>query len=50
MRDGDPVHVYEVPPPRRCHACDATIRAQDEHTKKGTIRERALMWIVKRIS
>lgn len=50
MHDGDPVHVYKVPPPRRCHGCDARIKAQDEHSKKGTVREQALMWGLERES
>lgn len=46
MRDGEPVHTYKVPPPRRCHACDSRQREQDEHAKKKTIRPEALLWYV----
>ncbi|GHE47287.1 hypothetical protein GCM10017673_56410 [Streptosporangium violaceochromogenes] len=49
MQDGGPVHSYTVPPPARCHACDARIKAQDEHTKRGTKREQALLWHVQRL-
>ena len=48
MRDGEPVHSYHVPDPRRCQGCDARIKAQDEHAKKGTVRPDSLIWSVER--
>lgn len=50
MRDGEPVHVYKVRPPRRCHGCDARIYEQEEHSKKGSYREQALIWQIEQES
>lgn len=47
MEDGGPANSYTVPPPARCHACDARIRAQEQHRKQGTVtRPEALLWPV----
>lgn len=50
MHDGEPVHVYTVPPPRRCHGCDARQLAQDEHAKKKVVRPSALLWPIEQTS
>lgn len=50
MRDGDPVHVYDVPKPRRCHACDAKLAAQGEHAEKKVVRPEALLWHIEQIT
>lgn len=50
MRDGEPVHVYEVPNPRRCHACDARLRKQEEHAEKKTSRPEAQIWQIEQTS
>lgn len=50
MEGGEPAHSYAVPPPGRCHACDARIKAQEEHAKKGSQRPEALVWMVEQVS
>lgn len=50
MQDGEPVHTYTVPKPRRCHGCDARVAAKDEHAKKKVIRPEALLWYVEQTS
>ena len=50
MHDGDPVHTFEVPTPRRCHACDARLLKQEEHAKKKPKRPGALLWHIERTS
>ncbi|MEU4410768.1 hypothetical protein AB0F88_40210 [Streptosporangium sp. NPDC023963] len=50
MRDGEPVHSYKVPPPRRCQACDELIKVQHAHSKKGSVREGALLWHIEQTS
>lgn len=50
MRDGEPVHTYRVPPPRRCHACDARQKAQDEAAKKKMVRPEAALWFIEQES
>ncbi|GAA0853494.1 hypothetical protein ACFQVD_26450 [Streptosporangium amethystogenes subsp. fukuiense] len=49
MQDGAPVHQYTVADPFRCYACDARIKAQDEHAKKGSVREQALLWQIEQV-
>jgi hypothetical protein len=46
MHDGDAVHVFTVPPPSRCHACDALIKAQEEDAKLPSKRPAARLWVV----
>lgn len=50
MNDGEPVHVYKVPKPKRCHGCDARIKAQDEDAKMPSKRPDARMWVVEEVS